>query len=67
MNPLLRQDAGFARVAHLITAAAGMKAQDGSKLTVADFMPWAKEEEAEPTVDTSIAGVLEAFGVKKHG
>jgi hypothetical protein len=67
LNPLLRQDAALARIAHLICVAAKIKAQDGSEMTVADFMPWAKDEEPEPNVDASITGVLEAFGVKKNG
>lgn len=44
LNPLLRQDGNFALIATLISRATGGRAE------MADFMPWAKDEDQEATV-----------------
>lgn len=44
LNPLLRQDGNFALIASLISQACGGKAE------MADFMPWAKDDDQEATV-----------------
>lgn len=53
MNPLLRNESGFATVAGLICTAAGIKGRNGSVLTAADFNPYARDDDPErvATVD----------------
>lgn len=45
LNPMLRQDGNFAVIATLINRALGGKANP------ADFMPWAKDEPEEASLD----------------
>lgn len=50
LNPLLRQESGFALLAGLLCAAHGIKGSGGQILTHKDFMPYAHDE-PEATVE----------------
>ena len=65
LNPLLRADAGFALVAASIFNAQGAKRADGRHFDAADFLPWAKEEEAPATAQDAFM-LLSSIARGKH-
>ena len=53
MNPLLRNESGFATVAGLICTVGKLVGRNGQPLTAADFNPYARDDDPErvATVD----------------